>query len=111
MKTCDELVIGWYPGKLPPYQVKFTTAPEAVVNVKTPATTAAAAATATTTVVDPDPERKVKPLKIKKAAISGNFSTPSPMLQRESREWKPSSQFFKPLNSGMHLPTCTLKVR
>ena len=42
----------------------------------------------------------MKPLKIKKAAIGGNFSTPSPMLQRESREWKPSSQFFKPLNSG-----------
>ena len=102
METCNELVIGWYPGKLPPYQVKFTTAPEAVVNVKTPATTAA------TTVVDPDPERKVKPLKIKKAAISGNFSTPSPMLQRESREWKPSSQFFKPLNAGnasTYLPT------
>ena len=97
MKTCDELVIGWYPGKLPPYQVKFTTAPEAVVNVKTPATTAAA-----TTVVDQDPERRVKPLKIKKTAIAGNFSTPSPMLQRESREWKPSSQFFKPLNAGMH---------
>ena len=105
METCNELVIGWYPGKLPPYQVKFTTAPEAVVNVKTPATTTAAAAT---TVVDPDPERKVKPLKIKKAAISGNFSTPSPMLQRESREWKPSSQFFKPLNAGnasTYLPT------
>ena len=102
MKTCDELVIGWYPGKLPPYQVKFTTAPEPVVNVKTPATTPAAK------VVDQDTEvKKMKPLKIKKAAISGNFSTPSPMLQRESREWKPSSQFFKPLNSGMHmhLPT------
>ena len=42
VKTCDELVIGWYPGKLPPYQVKFTTAPEPVVNVKTPATTPAA---------------------------------------------------------------------
>ena len=40
VKTCDELVIGWYPGKLPPYQVKFTAAPEAVVNVKTPVTTA-----------------------------------------------------------------------
>ena len=101
MKTCDELVLGWYPGKLPPYQVKFTAAPEAVVNVKTHATAAAAAAT--TTVVDQDPERKVKPLKIKKAAIGGNFSTPSPMLQRESREWKPSSQFFKPLNAGIHL--------
>ena len=46
-----------------------------------------------------DSERKVKPLKIKKASIA-NFSTPSPMLQRESREWKPSSQFFKPLNAG-----------
>ena len=47
----------------------------------------------------------MKPLKIKKAAIGGNVSTPSPMLQRESREWKPSSQFFKPLNAGMHLST------
>ena len=41
-------------------------------------------------------EKKVKPLKIKKSSIS----TPSPLLQRESREWKPSSQFFKPLTAG-----------
>ena len=43
-------------------------------------------------------EKKVKPLKIKKSSIS----TPSPMLQRESREWKPSSQFFKPLTAGLN---------
>ena len=49
METCNELVIGWYPGKLPPYQVKFTTTPEAVVNVKTPATPATPATTAATT--------------------------------------------------------------
>ena len=44
--------------------------------------------------------RKVMPLKIKRAQISGSITTPSPLLQRESREWKPSSQFFKPLASG-----------
>ena len=44
--------------------------------------------------------RKVMPLKIKRAQISGSITTPSPLLQRESREWKPSSQFFKPLSSG-----------
>jgi len=77
--------LGWHPGNLPSYNVKF--APEPTMSLKVPP------------IIINNEERKVKPLKIKKAAIS-NFSTPSPMLRRESREWKPSSQFFKPLNAG-----------
>ena len=79
--------LGWHPGNLPSYNVKF--APEPTMSLKVPP------------IIINNEERKVKPLKIKKAAIS-NFSTPSPMLQRESREWKPSSQFFKPLNAGKY---------
>ncbi len=41
-------------------------------------------------------ERKVKPLKIKKPPP---MLTPSPIM-RESREWRPSAQFFKPLDAG-----------
>ena len=44
--------------------------------------------------------RKVTPSKIKHAQISGSITTASPLIQSESREWKPSSQFFKPLSSG-----------
>ncbi len=28
--------------------------------------------------------------------------TPTPPKMRESREWKPSGQYFKPLNAGEH---------
>ena len=84
MKKCS----GWFDGIKPTYTIKYAE--------KTPAKAE-------------DEIRKVQPLKIKKAQISGGPAsvikppplTPSPLLQRESREWKPSSQFFKPLNAGM----------
>ena len=44
--------------------------------------------------------RKVTPLKIKRAQISGSITASPPPLQSESREWKPPSQLFKPLSSG-----------
>ena len=78
MKDC----LGWYSGQLPYYEVKM-----------------APAASTPTTGFEED-TRKVKPLKIKNIGNAGGFSTPSPLLQRESREWKPSSQFFKPLIAG-----------
>lgn len=40
------------------------------------------------------------PPEAKKAKKMIPPATPSPLLQRESREWKPSSQFFKPLHAG-----------
>ena len=95
--------LGWYPAKLPNYRVKF--APEETL---TP--TKISIPTNLTTNNDETIERKVKPLKIKKTAIT-NFSTPSPLLQRESREWKPSSQFFKPLNAGMNVHILNLNVK
>ena len=69
---------GYYAGIKPPYVVRFAESPLATN--------------------DESMVKKVKPLKIKKPAT---ISTPSPMLQRESREWKPSSQFFKPLSAGV----------
>ena len=87
MKNC----IRWYPGTLPAYDVKFATEP---VLADLP--------TQTPTLSAEEDHIKIKPLKIKKTNL-GNFSTPSPFLQRESREWKPSSQFFKPLNQGLTL--------
>ena len=67
---------GYYGGNKPSYVVRFAESPLVTEEAK-----------------------KVKPLKIKKPIIS----TPSPMLQRESREWKPSSQFFKPLSAGQEI--------
>ena len=82
MKKCS----GWFDGTKPSYTIKYAE--------KTPAKA--------------EGELKVQPLKIKKAQIPGGPAsviktplTPSPLLQRESREWKPSSQFFKPLNAGL----------
>ena len=82
MKKCS----GWFDGTKPSYTIKYAE--------KTPAKA--------------EGELKVQPLKIKKAQIPGGTPsviktplTPSPLLQRESREWKPSSQFFKPLNAGL----------
>ena len=82
MKKCS----GWFDGTKPSYIIKYAE--------KTPAKA--------------EGELKVQPLKIKKAQIPGGTPsviktplTPSPLLQRESREWKPSSQFFKPLNAGL----------
>ena len=80
--------IGHYPGKLPSYEIQFAPV-SPVVTIPKPAITE-------------EEQPKVKPLKIKKPVPTG-VSTPSPMLQRESREWKPSSQFFKPLNTGTFL--------
>ena len=71
---------GYYAGIKPPYVVRFAESPLATN--------------------DESMVKKVKPLKIKKPAT---ISTPSPMLQRESREWKPSSQFFKPLSAGLKI--------
>ena len=80
---------GHYADKVPFYTVHFADVPKApVVQPNLEQNNAAAE------------EKKVKPLKIKKSSIS----TPSPLLQRESREWKPSSQFFKPLTAGKCLP-------
>ena len=75
MKNCS----GWYDGKKPKYKIKYVEKAPSPIK---------------------EDERKVQPLKIKRAQITGSITTPSPLLQRESREWKPSSQFFKPLNSG-----------
>ena len=79
MQNCS----GWYDGKKPKYKIKYVE--KAPSPVPSPIK---------------EDERKVQPLKIKRAQITGSITTPSPLLQRESREWKPSSQFFKPLNSG-----------
>ena len=75
MNNCS----GWYDGILPDYEVKFSGIPE-----------------------DSSEVRKVKPLKIKKALLSSP-NPPTLTIQRESREWKPSSQFFKPLTAGNYL--------
>ena len=77
MKDCS----GYYAGSKPSYVVRFAESP-----------------LVSTGGHDESMTKKVKPLKIKKPAT---ISTPSPMLQRESREWKPSSQFFKPLSAGL----------
>ena len=77
MQNCS----GWYDGKMPKYKIKYVEKAPSPIK---------------------EDERKVQPLKIKRAQITGSITTPSPLLQRESREWKPSSQFFKPLNSGTY---------
>ena len=39
-----------------------------------------------------------------------SMATPSPLLQRESREWKPSSQFFKPLIAGKYRKITKIQI-
>ena len=79
---------GHYAGPVPFYTVHWAPEKPKIIEEKV--------VLPTVSVDKSEDEKKVKPLKIKKSSIS----TPSPMLQRESREWKPSSQFFKPLTAG-----------
>ena len=88
---------GHYAAPVPFYTVHWA-AEKPKVMTENPVTEAKTVPTVNIEKVTTEEEKKVKPLKIKKSSIS----TPSPMLQRESREWKPSSQFFKPLTAGLN---------